>query len=212
MAKLSTQLSKFDTGYGLQTENIPLTLFIEQYILGHKSPVFEYIYDKRPHHADIDMLEKDIDEKTMIVVPTGEYILREGDPLEYAVFAPEALTIVFNNIISNACVHGFKENGTERNLIRIEIISEGTDYVIAISNNGEPIKELTPQEVLTYGLTTEHSRTTNVSKNHFGIGGYEVKKLMTEFNGDVEIISTPDEEFTVTYRLVFHNTNVKYAF
>lgn len=212
MAKLSTQLSKFDTGYGLQTENIPLTLFIEQYILEHKSPAFEYIYDKRPHHADSDMPEKDIDEKTMIAVPTGEYILREGDPLEYAVFAPEALTIVFNNIISNACAHGFKENGTERNLIRIEILSEGTDYVIAISNNGEPIKELTPQEVLTYGLTTEHSRTTDVSKNHFGIGGYEVKKLMTEFNGDVEIISTPDEEFTVTYRLVFHNTNVKYAF
>lgn len=212
MAKLNIQLSKFDTGYGMQTENIPLTQFIEQYILEHKSPVFEYIYDKRPHRAESDMPEMDIDEKTMTAVFTGKYILREGDPLEYAVFAPEALTIVFNNIISNACAHGFKENGTERNLIRIEILSEGTDYVIAISNNGEPIKEFTPQEVLTYGLTTEHSRTTDVSKNHFGIGGYEVKKLMTEFNGDVEIISTPDEEFTVTYRLVFHNTNVKYVF
>ena len=212
MAKLSTQLSKFDTGYGLQTENIPLTVFVEKYISEHKSPLFEYIYDSTAHRADSDMLEVDIDEKTRIAVPTGEYILREGDPLEFAVFAPEALTIVFNNIISNACAHGFKENGTERNLIRIEILSEGTDYVIAISNNGDPIKELTPQEMLTYGLTTEHSRTTDVSKNHFGIGGYEVKKLMTEFNGDVEIISTPDEEFTVTYRLIFHNTNVKFAF
>ena len=84
--------------------------------------------------------------------------------------------------------------------------------MIAISNNGEPIKDLTSQEVLTYGLTTEHARTTDVSQSHFGIGGYEIKKLMTEFNGDVEVISTPDEEFTVTYRLVFHNTNVKFAF
>lgn len=212
MSKLSIQLSKFDTGYGLQTKTIPLTMFIEQYISEHKSPLFEYIYDSMTHHADSDLPEVDIDEQTMTTISTGKYILREGDPLEYVVFAPEALTIVFDNIISNACAHGFKGYGSIKNLVRIEILSEGSDYVVAISNNGEPIKELTPQEVLTYGLTTEHTRTGNASTNHFGIGGYEIKKLMTEFNGDVEIISTPDEEFTVTYRLVFHNTNVKFTF
>lgn len=213
MTKLSTQLSKFDTGYGLQIENIPLTMFVEQYTSEHKSPLFKYEYTPTEHHAESDMPEMAIDEKTMTEVPTGKFILRKGDPLEYAMFAPEALTIVFNNIISNACSHGFKNNGSNReNLIHIEILSEGTDYVIAISNNGEPIKELTPQEVFTYGLTTEHSRTTDASMSHFGIGGYEIKKLMTEFDGDVEIISTPNEKFTVTYRLVFHNTNVKYTF
>ena len=208
IAKLSTQLSKFDTGYGLQTKEIPLTVFIENYISEHESPLFEYIYDSTPHHAESDMPEVDIDEKTMTAVPTGKYILREGDPLEYAVFAPDALTIVFNNIINNACEHGFKGKGPG-NLIRIDILSEGTDYVITISNNGKPLEELSPEEVLTYGLTTEHTRTTDASKSHFGIGGYEIKKLMTEFNGDVEILSTPEERFTVTYRLIFHNTNVK---
>ena len=68
---------------------------------------------------------------------------------------------------------------------------------------------MSSQEILTYGTTTEHSKTTNVSSNHFGIGGYEIKKLMTEFGGDVEIVSTPDEEFTVTYRLIFHNTIIQ---
>ena len=212
MTKLSTQLSKFDTGYGLQTENIPLTVFIEQYISEHKSPLFEYIYDSLAHHAENDMPELDFDEKTMTAVPASKFILREGEPLEYAIFAPEALTIVFNNIVSNACAHGFRENRDKKNLIRIEILSEGTDYVIAISNNGEPIRDITAEEVLIYGLTTQHTRTTDVPKSHFGIGGYEIKKLMTEFNGDVEIISTPEEEFSVTYRLIFHDTNVKYAF
>lgn len=212
MAKLSIQLSKFDTGYGLQKKDIPLTLFIEHYISEHKSPVFEFVYDKRSHHAKSDLPEVDIDEKTMIATPTGKYILRKGDPLEYAFFAPEALTIVFDNIISNACAHGFKNKSSDRNRIRIDILSEGTDYVIEISNNGEPIKELAPNDVFTYGLTTEHSRTTDASMNHFGIGGYEIKKLMTEFNGDVEVSSAPEEEFTVTYRLVFHNTNIIYSY
>lgn len=212
MAKLNTQLSKFDTGYGLKTENIPLTSFIEHYISEHKSPLFEYYYDSNAHHAESDLPEVDSEEDSANPVMTGEYILREGDPLEYAIFSPEALTIVFNNIISNACAHGFKGRAADRNVIRIEILSEGTDYVITISNNGEPLKELTSQDVLTYGMTTEHSKTTDVEKNHFGIGGYEIKKLMTEFEGDVEVISTPNEEFTVKYRLIFHKTNIEFVF
>lgn len=209
MAKLSIQLSKFDTGYGLKTENIPLTMFIEQYISEHKSTFFEFIYDSAAHHAEYDVPVLDNDEETMTSVDTGRLILREGDPLEYVIFAPEALTIIFDNIISNACAHGFRENREKRNLVHIDILSEGTDYVIVISNNGEPIKELSSEDVLTYGLTTGHSRTIDASDSHFGIGGYEIKKLMTEYNGDVKVVSTPDEEFTVSYRLVFHDTNIK---
>ena len=40
------------------------------------------------------------------------------------------------------------------------------------------------------------------------IGGYEIKKLMKEFDGDVEIVSSPEAEYTVAYRLVFRKTSI----
>ena len=44
---------------------------------------------------------------------------------------------------------------------------------------------------------------------HNGIGGYEIKRLMSEFGGDVKISSNPQKEFTVTYELEFFNTDIK---
>lgn len=199
IAKLSTQLSKLDTGYGLQTEKIALTSFIEKYISEHKSPIFDYIYNSQAHYYGDDATENDIEEQSMDL---GNYEPYTGQrvPKEYVIFAPEALTIVFDNIISNACVHGFKDREPAKNNIFFDIIADGTDYIVIISNNGEPIVDLTPEDVFTYSLTTGNS------KEHFGIGGYEIKKLMNEFKGDVQIISTPKELYTVTYRLIFHDT------
>ena len=48
----------------------------------------------------------------------------------------------------------------------------------------------------------------NETEVHRGLGGFEVKRLMNEFGDDAEFISTPDDEFTVTYKLLFHNTNI----
>jgi signal transduction histidine kinase len=199
ISKLSTQLSKFDTGYGLQTEEIDLTLFVDKYISEHKSPIFEFINNSKVYQIEDDMPEIEGDDTFMVSESPGDYNYQDKTK-KCVKFAPDALTIVFDNIISNACAHGFKDRESERNLISIDIVAESTDYVITISNNGEPIVDLTPEEVFTYSLTTGNT------KEHFGIGGYEIKKLMKEFRGDAEIISTPNEPFTVTYRLIFHDT------
>lgn len=44
---------------------------------------------------------------------------------------------------------------------------------------------------------------------HFGIGGYEIQKLMREFGGDAEFISDPESEFPVSYKLTFYITNIE---
>ena len=111
------------------------------------------------------------------------------------------ITIILDNIISNACEHGFKDKHASECRIMFKIVNEGTDHVIEVSNNGTPISEgITDDDIFRYG------RTTMQGQNHFGIGGYEIKQLMREFDGDVEIISSPSEAFSVTYRLIFHNT------
>lgn len=116
-------------------------------------------------------------------------------------FSHEALKMVLNNIISNAVSHGFSEDKRDENKIRIGLEARGSDYVLTVANNGAPLK-ITKEDVFIYG------QTSGETEKHFGIGGYEIKKLMNEFDGDAELISSPDEEFTVTYRLVFHNTGL----
>ena len=204
--QLQMQISRFDRGNGLVAQDIALTEFIEQYIESHKNPQFSYRYNPLAHRAAQDMPLIDVDEDAeTVTVHNNEYVRRKGDPLEYVKFPPEALTIIFDNIISNACSHGFKTMGTKRFEIRIDIASDGTDYVVSISNNGDPISDkISQDEIYLYGRTSD-------PKSHSGIGAYEIKQLMREFDGDVRIVSTPSEDFTVTYQLVFHNTNIQYS-
>jgi hypothetical protein len=203
--QLQQQISKLDRGNGLVTENISLTQFIEDYIAKHKSPIFQYKYDKAAHYTKmmVDMEEVYDDKGNLIGVKGGR---EEEVTFENAVFAPEALTIVFDNIVSNACSHGFagREANRDGNIIKIELTTDGTDHVITISNNGKPVgKGVNEDYVFTY------NRSTQNGKNHYGIGGYEVKHLMREFDGDAEFVSAPDDAFPVKYKLVFHNTGIE---
>ncbi|MCM1139258.1 MAG: N-6 DNA methylase [Muribaculum sp.] len=203
--QLQQQISKFDRGNGLVPEEFALTEFIEQYISTHKSPMFEFQYDSTKHRAtkSLPMIEFDEDDNPIAI--SDENVLSEGDPLEYVTFPREALTIIFDNIISNACAHGFTnpESSAGDNLIRIDIISEGLNYIVEISNNGAPLdKNISTEDVFTYG------KSTSIGKSHFGIGGYEVFRLMKEFNSDAELISDPTEDFPVKYRLIFKDTNI----
>ncbi len=208
ISQLQTQISRFDRGNGLKVSEFALTDFIERYIETHQSPLFSFEYDSSLHRAAQDLPVIDVDEHAGTVeVHKDELVLREGDPLEYVNFAKEALTIIFDNIISNACSHGFTDMPPELCKVKIEIFSEGTDYVVAVSNNGSPISEkLSKEDIFVYG------RSTQLGKSHFGIGSYEVKQLMREFGGDVEIVSSPQQKFTVSYHLIFHNTNIQLSF
>jgi hypothetical protein len=203
--QLQQQISKFDRGNGLVTENISLTTFIEEYISKHESPIFKFVYDAATHHHSMPVdLEEVYDEKGNIIGMTGGREMNDVT-VEQANFAPEALTIIFDNIVSNACSHGFagREEESDRNIIKIDLSTEGTDHIITISNNGNPVREDVNEDyVFTYNKSTKNG------KNHYGIGGYEVKRLMQEFDGDAEFISQPDDKFSVIYKLIFHNTGI----
>ena len=206
ISKLFTQLNKFDTGYGLLKEDIALTEFIENYIQANRSPLFRYEYNPTDHRSIEDIPEVDFDENQNGQL-TGNFSLRKGEPIEYIKFPKEALTTIFNNIVSNACAHGFANREDADNIIKIEIGTEGSDYIVSISNNGNPlVPQMSCSDITVYGQTSGNSNT------HFGIGGYEIKKLMEEFGDKLEIISEPENEFTVIYRLIFHDTNIDSSF
>ncbi len=203
---LLEQISKFDVGYGMEKQDIALTSFIEDYIVSHKSPVFEFVYDSVAHHFDTSLPDIDFDEVTGNITHKEGFMVNNGDPKEYVKFPREALTIIFDNIISNACAHGFIGRETARNIVKIDIRTEGSDYIVTIANNGNRLNdEISDKDVFTYG------RTSRSGNHHFGIGGYQIRKLMQEFGGDAKII-IPDDDFTVAYELRFTETNIIYHF
>ena len=189
--KLETQLNKLDTGYGMKVEKINLPDFVKKYIEEHRSPVFRFYFQS----DDVNELKED---RT-----SDDNSLEEETKPIIVEFAPEALTGILNNIVSNACNYGFANKVDYKNMIQLNILQSGTDYIVDVSNNGAPLASgITSDDVLTYG------RTTGDTRSHFGIGGYEIKKLMREFNGDVELLTSADNDYHVTYRLIFHNTNL----
>lgn len=170
--KMQMQVEHFWQADGLQTESIALHSFIKEYIKEHSSPLFTYKYD------GISMID--------------------DNNIQNVTFSKQALTKVFDNIINNACSHGFENESSDRNIVKIELlINEGVPY-ITISNNGKPIHEkINTEDVFTYG------RSSKSGQNHYGIGGYEIRNLMREFKGKAEFISTPQAEFPVSYKLTF---------
>ena len=208
---IRAKVHRFDRGYAFEAKNQAITEFIENYIDKHPSPRFTYLYETEIHHAPQTIREGDDDLKTEEAHETGKIIINEGDPIEYAKFSADALTIIFDNIIGNAVAHGFKGRDSKNNIVKIELVLEGDDYVVSISNNGMPVEQgFTQKEVFAYGGSTEKGKrnSENDTEVHRGLGGFEVKRLMNEFGDDAEFISTPGDEFTVTYKLIFHNTNI----
>ncbi len=209
--QLQQQINKFDRGNGLVVKRIALTEFIEDYISRKPSPLFTYDYDMIAHHASQTIPEVHIDEDKEELYVTDNIVLDEGDPIEYVDFAPEALEIIFDNIISNACCHGFNDSQEKHYIIRFELSSVGDKYVVIISNNGSAIHDqIKPSDVFVYGKTSKMGKGSKNGEIHFGIGGYEIQKLMREFGGDAEFVSNPDSDFPVSYKLTFYNTNLLY--
>ena len=196
MQELQIKISKLDSGYGMQCSEIPLVEFVEGYIQKNQSPVFQYVFDAMSYRAYQTLTDE-----------SGDIIIEQGNPMDHVTFPIEALTIIFDNIISNACCHGFENAVSSKNLVKIEITSEGEDIILNISNNGKPLfNGYDSESVLTYGISSKEGN------GHYGIGGYEVRKLMQEFDGDAKFISNPDDEFSVTYKLIFHKNNIVASF
>lgn len=110
-------------------------------------------------------------------------------------FSKSGLERIFDNIIRNAISHGFEPS---RNNIVLLKACQNDDYVVlSVCNNGLPIsKGLTEDDILSWG------RSTNLGENgHEGIGGNEIKNIIKFYGGKVNILSTPQDEYTVEYQL-----------
>lgn len=176
LEKLQMQVDGFWRADGLQVENISLTAFVKEYVKEHQSPLFVYEYDSI---------------STLV-----------NNNVPKVAFSKQALTMVFDNIINNACSHGFENKASESNIVKIEVqMDNGLPYIV-ISNNGNPVHEkISSEDVFTYG------RSSKSGQAHYGIGGYEVRNLMREFQGEAEFISTPQEDFPVSYKLSFREVS-----
>ena len=205
LSVLSRQISTFDAGYRMKSTKFSLTEFLDKYIEMHKRPNVDYDFHSASHRAENDVPLVDIDDtdpqSIKAVEYPGEYLLRKGDVMDYIDFSEEALQIILDCIVTNAVAHGFT-NPEKKYVIRMDFEAQGSNYVLSVSNNGDPLPaDKKPEEVFIWGETTG-------GKTHAGIGGYQIRNLMEEFGGKVELISTPDDEFTVTYKLTFTKTNL----
>lgn len=184
--QLEQQISRFDRGNGLEVTEFGIVDYINKYMERFSNIQFNYSFN-----------------------PANQIAGKMVEDTDDIIFAQDALDMVLNNIISNACCHGFKNRDKEMNVVKIDLFKEGNQICMIVSNNGEPLhSKMNPLEVFVYGKTTQMGIMVDEKNTHYGIGGYEVDKLMREFDGFAEFISEPESEFPVSYKLTFFNTNL----
>lgn len=137
----------------------------------------------------------------------GIVLVRKGEPVNIFNFPKDALCRILDNIVSNAKEYAFTDKGREDYDLHFSWRMNGTDLVIEIANNGTPIPEdRDVRSLLEYGVSSNLH-----SKGHNGIGCHEIKGIMNRYNGDFEIVSKPQDKYTVRYLLVFKSTNTLYT-
>lgn len=111
---------------------------------------------------------------------------------------------LYINIIQNAVDHGFKNRNNNIIHSYISYDSEKQHCILEVSNNGNPI----PEKFTLKNLTTRGEKTTD-SKGT-GIGGADIKDIVTLYNGTFELIKDSISTFPVTYLLSFPMNKIKY--
>ena len=80
---------------------------------------------------------------------------------------------------------------------------DGMALVVEIDNNGSPIpSDRDTASLLEYGVSTKLHQD-----GHNGIGCNEIDDIMHRYDGKVEIVSSPENDFPVKYILTFNRSN-----
>ena len=170
--------------------------FINDYIATHSSPSVRMVNIGNNNVADFPYFDDE----------TGDAKYHHTDAAEIFYAPVRLLERIFNNIVANAKAHGFTAD-SKNNEIRFDWKSEDGCIVITVANNGCPLKEgVSGEDVLMSGFTTALNENASDGTLHSGQGGFEIKTLMDGL-GDVKVISQPDAEFPVIYKLIFEKTN-----
>lgn len=134
----------------------------------------------------------------------GLVVIEEGKSINTLIFPKDALEKIFDNILSNAKAYAFTDDLRKDYQLKFSWNTDGTSLIINIENNGTPIPEdRDTSSLLEYGVSTALHQD-----GHNGIGCNEINDIITRYDGMVEIVSTPTEDYTVKYVLTFNNANV----
>lgn len=134
---------------------------------------------------------------------SGDIVIRKGDSLNLFLFPKDALVRVFDNIILNAKTHGFGDKTRNEYQVRFSWYADDMSLTIEIDNNGSPIpRDRDTATLLEYGVSTDLHHD-----GHNGIGCNEIDDIMKRYDGKVEIVSLPNDEFPVKYKLTFNRSN-----
>ena len=164
--------------------------FIEEYEHEHRNSNFTFEHQWEGYESNI--FSKDVFDKN-----TGKLLFHKGESTNMAWFPKRALQQVLDNIVSNACEHGFTDKSRKDYVIQTGWATDGLNMIIHVSNNGKPMPaDLDSELVLEYGYSSALNQ-----KGHGGIGGGEIAEIMHKFGGDVEVISSPNNKLTVSYLL-----------
>lgn len=171
--------------------------FVESYIQKHENgwvnfkPVVKWA--KGHNLADKDLTDL-----------SGEIILHKGDPINTMMFPRDALKQILDNIVSNAISHGFKDESRHDYQLRFSWETDGTGLKMCVENNGAPIPaDRSTSSLLEYGVSTSLN-----FNGHHGIGCNEIDGIMRKYDGKIELVSSPEDEFRVKYILTFNRTNI----
>ena len=127
-----------------------------------------------------------------------------GKALNKFEFPKDALERIFGNILSNAKAYAFTDEYRDDYKLKFSWHTDGLSLIIEIENNGTPIPgDLDAAALMEYGVSTALHQD-----GHNGIGCNEINDIMARYNGCAEIVSTPQEEYTVKYVLTFNNATI----
>jgi sensor histidine kinase regulating citrate/malate metabolism len=139
---------------------------------------------------------------------TGEVILRKYDSINMLMFPQDALERIFDNVVSNAKAHGFTDAERKDYQIRFSWSTDGIALIVEIENNGTAIpSDRDTASLLEYGVSSALHQN-----GHNGIGCNEIDDIMQRYDGNVEIVSLPENEFPVKYVLTFNRSNTVRSF
>lgn len=103
------------------------------------------------------------------------------------------LKVLFKHLIDNAIKHGFIQNRPkEYNVVRIELSKDTQQSFveIVVMNNGEPFS-------IGFNKTLfETKGTTNNRDNGSGFGGYHIKRIIENHNGEFQIADEEEVQFS----------------
>lgn len=108
---------------------------------------------------------------------------------------PDLLEIIFNQLIENSVIHGFKDQ--ERGEIKLSVHT--TDNIISLDyhDNGKGVDDALKDQIFNPFVTSNRG-----DKNNAGLGLYRIHNLVTQaLSGDIKLLNEPGFALHIQFEL-----------